>query len=221
MEHFRSSFYSDVKDLSSLTFLEHQKSLTKAISWAVKCDNWLFDHWCQRQQQFTRSRFTPTYASVAIHWGLTPCLPNWSCDEAICFQWRCYPLQGIGQFVARFAVKFDLQKFKQSRGKFAANDILVYREILPQLCCDLSACLSRPTEILPRLLPRLCRNNLAHFVATFSGNIIAKFCRIFTAYILRIYCVITVYLPRIYCVFTAKLPRIWRIFVAYLPRSYR
>ena len=64
MEQFRSGLRSDVKDLL-LTFPEDPKSLTEAISRAVRCDNRLFERRCERQQQITRSRFTPTYASVA------------------------------------------------------------------------------------------------------------------------------------------------------------
>ena len=63
MEQFRSGLRSDVKDLL-LTFPEDPKSLTEAISRAVRCDNRLFERRSERQQQQTRSRFTPTYASV-------------------------------------------------------------------------------------------------------------------------------------------------------------
>ena len=60
----RSGLRSDVKDLL-LTFPEDPKSLTEAISRVVRCDNRLFERRCERQQQITRFRFTPTYASVA------------------------------------------------------------------------------------------------------------------------------------------------------------
>ena len=63
MEQFRSGLRSGVKDLL-LTFPEDPKSLTEAISRAVRCDNRLFEHRCEQQQQITRSRFTSTYASV-------------------------------------------------------------------------------------------------------------------------------------------------------------
>ena len=63
MEQFRSGLRSDVKDLL-LTFPEDPKSLTEAISRAIRCDNRLFERRCERQQQITRSRYTPTYASV-------------------------------------------------------------------------------------------------------------------------------------------------------------
>ena len=62
MEQFRSGLRSDVKDLL-LTFPEDPKSLTEAISRAIRCDNRLFERRCE-QQQIGRSRFTPTYASV-------------------------------------------------------------------------------------------------------------------------------------------------------------
>ena len=63
MEQFHSSLRSDVKDLL-LIFPEDPKSLTEAISRAVRCDNRLFERRCERQQQITKSRFTLTYASV-------------------------------------------------------------------------------------------------------------------------------------------------------------
>ena len=63
MEQFRSGLRGDVKDLL-LTFPEDPKSLTEAISRAIRCDNRLFERRSERQQQQTRSRFTPTYASV-------------------------------------------------------------------------------------------------------------------------------------------------------------
>ena len=63
MEQFCSGLHGDVKDLL-LTFPEDPKSLTEAISRAIRCDNSLFERRSERQQQQTRSRFTPTYASV-------------------------------------------------------------------------------------------------------------------------------------------------------------
>jgi hypothetical protein len=64
MEQFRSGLRRDVKDLL-LTFPEDPKSLTEAISRAVRCDNQLFERRSERQQQQqTRSRFMPSYASV-------------------------------------------------------------------------------------------------------------------------------------------------------------
>jgi uncharacterized protein len=64
MEQFRFGLRSDVKDLL-LTFPEDPKSLTEAISRAVRCDNRLFERRSERQQQLARSRSTPTYASIA------------------------------------------------------------------------------------------------------------------------------------------------------------
>ena len=55
--------HGNVKDLL-LTFLEDPKSLIEAISRAARCDNRLFERRSERQQQQTRSRFMPTYASV-------------------------------------------------------------------------------------------------------------------------------------------------------------
>ena len=63
MEQFCSGLHGDVKDLL-LTFPQDPKSLTEAISRAIRCDNRLFERRSERQQQQTRSRFTPTYASV-------------------------------------------------------------------------------------------------------------------------------------------------------------
>ena len=64
MEQFRSGLRGDVKDLL-LTFPEDPKSLTEAISRAIRCDNRLFERRSERQQQQqTRSRFMPSYASV-------------------------------------------------------------------------------------------------------------------------------------------------------------
>jgi hypothetical protein len=62
MDQFRQGLRSDVKDLL-LTFHEDPKSLTEAISRAVRCDNRLFERRSERQQTF---RFRPeqTYASV-------------------------------------------------------------------------------------------------------------------------------------------------------------
>jgi hypothetical protein len=83
---------------------------------------------------------------------------------------------------------------------------------------------------LPQPLLQHCHNDLAHFAASFSGHITAKFnrefaahlpriCRVFTACLPLIYCSFTVYLPDIYHIFTAHLSRIYRAFVAYLPVS--
>jgi hypothetical protein len=123
-------------------------------------------------------------------------------------------LQGIGQFATRFAAKFVLQKFRKCRGKVAANDIMVYHELLTRLCHDLSACLPRPAEILPRLLPQLCCKNLAHFATIFSGNITANFNQLFTGYFPRHYCAFIANLQRIYRIITTNLLRIFRVFTA-------
>jgi hypothetical protein len=64
MEQFRSRLRGDIKDLL-LTFPKDPKSLTEAISQAIRCDNRLFERQSeQQQQQQTRSRFMPSYASV-------------------------------------------------------------------------------------------------------------------------------------------------------------
>ena len=63
MEQFLSALRGDVKDLL-LTFHEDPKSLIEAISRAIRCDNRLFERRSERQQQQTRSRFMPNYASV-------------------------------------------------------------------------------------------------------------------------------------------------------------
>ena len=64
MEQFRYGLRNDVKDLL-LTFPEEPKSLTEAISRAVRCDNRLFERRSERQLQIPRSRPEPTYAAVA------------------------------------------------------------------------------------------------------------------------------------------------------------
>ena len=64
MEQFRYGLRNDVKDLL-LTFPEEPKSLTEAISRAVRCDNRLFERRSERQIQLPRPRPEPTYASVA------------------------------------------------------------------------------------------------------------------------------------------------------------
>ena len=46
MEQFRSGLRNDVKDLL-LTFPEDPKSLTGAISRAIRCDNRLFERRCE------------------------------------------------------------------------------------------------------------------------------------------------------------------------------
>ena len=63
MEQFRYGLRNDVKDLL-LTFPEEPKSLTEAISRAVRCDNRLFERRSERQLQMPRARSEPTYASV-------------------------------------------------------------------------------------------------------------------------------------------------------------
>ena len=63
MEQFRYGLRNDVKDLL-LTFPEEPKSLTEAISRAVRCDNKLFERRSERQLQMPRTRSEPTYASV-------------------------------------------------------------------------------------------------------------------------------------------------------------
>ena len=63
MEQFRYGLRNDVKDLL-LTFPEEPKSLTEAISRAVRCDNRLFEWRSERQFQMPRARSEPTYASV-------------------------------------------------------------------------------------------------------------------------------------------------------------
>ena len=64
MEQFRYGLRNDVKDFL-LTFPEDPKSLTEAISRAVRCDNRLFERRSERQQVMVRSRLEPTpYASV-------------------------------------------------------------------------------------------------------------------------------------------------------------
>ena len=62
MDQFRYGLRNDVKDLL-LTFHEDLKSLTEAISRAVRCDNRLFERRSERQQM-TRFRSEQTYASV-------------------------------------------------------------------------------------------------------------------------------------------------------------
>ena len=64
MEQFRYDLRNNVKDLL-LTFPEEPKSLTKAISRAVRCDNHLFERLSECQLQIPRPRLEPTYASVA------------------------------------------------------------------------------------------------------------------------------------------------------------
>ena len=63
MEQFRYGLRNDVKDLL-LTFPEEPKSLTEAISRAVRCDNRLFERCSEHQFQMPRTRLEPTYASV-------------------------------------------------------------------------------------------------------------------------------------------------------------
>ena len=65
MDHFQQGLRNDVKDLL-LTFHEDPKSLTEAISRAVRCDNRLFERRSERQQ-FSRTRVEPTYASIVAN----------------------------------------------------------------------------------------------------------------------------------------------------------
>jgi hypothetical protein len=62
MDLFRYGLRNDVKDLL-LTFHEEPKSLTEAISRAVRCDNRLFERRSERQQVL-RPRTEQTYASI-------------------------------------------------------------------------------------------------------------------------------------------------------------
>jgi hypothetical protein len=64
MEQFWYGLRNNVKDLL-LTFAEDSKSLTEAISRAVRCDNRLFKRRSERQQFIVRSRLEATYAEVA------------------------------------------------------------------------------------------------------------------------------------------------------------
>ena len=73
MDQFRYGLRNDVKDLL-LTFHEDPKSLTEAISRAVRCDNRLFERRSERQQTYTsRPRTEQTYASIVAS---TPQLPS-------------------------------------------------------------------------------------------------------------------------------------------------
>ena len=63
MEEFLYGLRNDVKDLL-LTFPEEPKSLTEAISRAVRCNNCLFERRSRSQLQIPRLRPEPTYASV-------------------------------------------------------------------------------------------------------------------------------------------------------------
>ena len=63
MEQFRYGLRNDVKDLL-LTFPEEPKSLTEAISRAVRCDNRLFERRSERQLQMSSARSEPTYSSM-------------------------------------------------------------------------------------------------------------------------------------------------------------
>ena len=63
MEQFRFELHNDVKDLF-LTFPEEPKSLTEAISRAIRCDNRLFERRSKRLQQMARRRSESTYVSV-------------------------------------------------------------------------------------------------------------------------------------------------------------
>ena len=73
MDQFRQGLRNDVKDLL-LTFHEDPKSLTEAISRAVRCDNRLFERRSERQQ-FSRTRVEPTYASVVANPSSSPIQP--------------------------------------------------------------------------------------------------------------------------------------------------
>ena len=63
MQQFRYGLRNDVKDLL-LSFPKKPKSLTEAMSRAVRCDNRLFERRSERQFQMPRARLEPTYASV-------------------------------------------------------------------------------------------------------------------------------------------------------------
>ena len=63
MEQFCFDLQNLVKALL-LTFPEEPKSLTEAISRAVRCDNRLFERHSERQFQMPRTRSEPIYASV-------------------------------------------------------------------------------------------------------------------------------------------------------------
>ena len=62
MDQFRHGLRNDVKDLL-LTFHEDPRSLTEAISRAVRCDNRLFERRSERQLM-SRPRTDQTYASI-------------------------------------------------------------------------------------------------------------------------------------------------------------
>jgi hypothetical protein len=62
MHLLRYGLRNDVKDFL-LTFHEEPKSLTKAISRVIRCDNRLFERHSERQQ-FLRPRGDQTYASI-------------------------------------------------------------------------------------------------------------------------------------------------------------
>ena len=62
MDQFRYGLRNDVKDLL-LTFHEDPRSLTEAVSRAVRCDNRLFERRSERQLM-SRPRLDQTYASV-------------------------------------------------------------------------------------------------------------------------------------------------------------
>ena len=73
MDQFRYGLRNDVKDLL-LTFHEDPKSLTEAISRAVRCDNRLFERRSERQQAYaSRPRTEQTYASIVAS---TPQMPS-------------------------------------------------------------------------------------------------------------------------------------------------
>ena len=76
MDLFRHGLRNDVKDLL-LTFHDEPKSLTEAISRAVRCDNRLFERRSERQQTSTRLRSEQTYASALASPPLGPMqVPN-------------------------------------------------------------------------------------------------------------------------------------------------
>ena len=83
MDQFRHGLRNDVKDLL-LTFHEDPRSLTEAISRAVRCDNRLFERRLERQLM-SRPRTDQTYASVVASTPtsttqtshmITPCGPS-------------------------------------------------------------------------------------------------------------------------------------------------
>jgi hypothetical protein len=87
-------------------------------------------------------------------------------------------------------MKFVLHKFKKSRSKFAAkfaaNDILVYRELLPRLSRVFAATNKNFTATFAATLPGLCREFSGHLPRNFTAYLL-RICRVITAYLLHIY----------------------------------